>query len=234
MEKGPMLYQTVGVRTYAAPGDPKQAVMEFTDDAAGGAGVVRSKGLCNSRISSALFGILEKEETATHFLRFLGEREILVRRLDMFPLQVIVHNVAAGTFAERMGVPEGEILHATVVEFVEAPPPKTARANVRYITDISEGHVKVLQTKAMEVNHALRRFFKAAGLVLVETALTFGQEEGGFTRLAGELTPDTCRLWDRTDHAKLDKEQFRDITGGEEAYQEVLKRIARAAGASNA
>lgn len=231
MQKGSQILSEKTRRLYATD-DPTLLVREFTDDAPRGEGVIRSKGACNNRISAKLFETLERDDVPTYFVKALGEREMLARNLDLFPLDVIVRDVAAGDFAKRLGLPEGEILPFALVEFHL----KSARssAGLRYITDITEGHVKIIQVIALHANHTLRRFLDARGLTLADARFEFGLDTSGHVRIGNEITPDTCRMWDKATHEKLDRDRFRrDLGGAEQDYMEVLKRVAGAAGGAS-
>lgn len=220
-----------------ATSDETLMIQQFTDDAAAGdgdeGGTIRSKGVCNNRISSVCFEMLEKNGVSTHFVKLLSEREMLVRKLAVFPIEVIVRNVAAGGLCERLGLAEGTVLPFPVVEFYlkddALHDPLLNRDHIKVLTSVTEGDVKVLGTQAKETNILLKEFFYSKGLTLVDFRLEFGRDSKKRIRLGDEISPDTCRLWDRGTHEKLDKDRFRRDPGkAEEAYQEVLKKVTAA------
>ncbi|MEW5945721.1 MAG: phosphoribosylaminoimidazolesuccinocarboxamide synthase [bacterium] len=234
--KGKLLYEGKAKKVYATSDDDR-LIQEFKDDATAfdgeKKGTIRSKGVCNNRISSICFQFLERSGVPTHFIEMLGEREMLVRRLNIFPVEVVVRNIAAGSLSKRLGLPEGNALPFSIIEFYlkddSLHDPLVNLDHIKVLTSVSEGEVKVLETRAKEINVLLKNFFYARNLVLVDFKLEFGKDARNEIRLGDEISPDTCRLWDRDTHEKLDKDRFRrDLGGVEEAYQEVLKRVSSA------
>ncbi|MFH1538754.1 MAG: phosphoribosylaminoimidazolesuccinocarboxamide synthase [bacterium] len=220
-----------------ATSDKTLMIQCFKDDATAGdgdkRGTIESKGVCNNKISSICFEMLEKNGVATHFVKMLNEREMLIHKLDIFPIEVVVRNIAAGSLSGRLGLEEGTVLPFPVVEFYlkndALHDPMINRDHIRVLTSVTEGDVKVLSTQAKEVNVYLKEFFYSKNLVLVDFKLEFGRDSSKKTRLGDEISPDTCRLWDRDTHEKLDKDRFRrDLGKVEEAYREVLKRVSAA------
>lgn len=197
-------------------------------------GTIAGKGVVNNRISAQLFRYLESQSVPTHFLRELSEREMLVRQVEIVPLEVIVRNRAAGTFSKRYGVEEGTPLARPLVEFSL----KSDALGDPLIYDeaalalglLSEEELGRIRELSLRVNELLRAFFLERGLELIDFKLEFGRL-GGEIVLADEISPDTMRLWEVGTGEKMDKDRFRrDLGGVEEAYQEVLRRVLGGAG----
>lgn len=206
----------------------------FKDDATAFNGQKRAqiagKGAVNNQISSALFGYLEDQGIPTHFVRPLSEREMLVRQVQIVPLEVIVRNRTAGTFARRYGVEEGRVLPKPLLEFsykndALGDPliyPEAALA----LGLLSEAELEHIRTLALQINALLKDYFAQRNLELVDFKLEFGRLPDGSLVLADEISPDTMRLWEIGTGEKMDKDRFRrDLGGVEEAYQEVLRRV---------
>ncbi len=198
-------------------------------------GVIEGKGAINNRISARLFRYLEAQGIPTHFLRLLSEREMLVREVKIVPLEVIVRNRAAGSFARRYGVEEGRALPYPLVEFSL----KNDALGDPLIYDdaalalglVSGGELARIKELALQVNRLLKDYFAQRNLELIDFKLEFGKllhpaHEPGAIVLADEISPDTMRLWEMQSGAKMDKDRFRrDLGGVEEAYREVLRRV---------
>ncbi|GIW30712.1 phosphoribosylaminoimidazolesuccinocarboxamide synthase [Meiothermus sp.] len=206
----------------------------FKDDATAFNGQKRAqiagKGAVNNQISSALFRYLEDHGIPTHFVRQLSEREMLVRQVQIVPLEVIVRNRTAGTFARRYGVEEGRVLPKPLLEFsykndALGDPliyPEAALA----LGLLSEAELEHIRTLALQINTLLKDYFAQRNLELVDFKLEFGRLADGRLVLADEISPDTMRLWEMETGEKMDKDRFRrDLGGVEEAYQEVLRRV---------
>jgi phosphoribosylaminoimidazole-succinocarboxamide synthase len=206
----------------------------FKDDATAFNGQKRAqiagKGSVNNQIASALFGYLEGHGIPTHFVRQLSEREMLVRQVEIVPLEVIVRNRTAGTFARRYGVEEGRVLPKPLLEFsykndALGDPliyPEAALA----LGLLSEAELERIRTLALQINTLLKDYFAQRNLELVDFKLEFGRLPDGRLVLADEISPDTMRLWEMGTGEKMDKDRFRrDLGGVEEAYQEVLRRV---------
>jgi phosphoribosylaminoimidazole-succinocarboxamide synthase len=212
-------------------------IVEFKDDATAFDGKKRGrigdKGRCNNLISAALFEVLEGEGVPTHFLGVLGEREMLVRRLDIIPVEVVVRNVAAGSLAKRLGLDEGTTLVRPVLELYykndALGDPLVNRFHVRVMGWASDTEIDRIEGLALRVNEILGRALADCGLRLVDFKLEFGRTGSGEVILGDEISPDTCRLWDLTTNERLDKDRFRrDMGGVEEAYAEVWRRVSAA------
>ncbi|PZA08500.1 MULTISPECIES: phosphoribosylaminoimidazolesuccinocarboxamide synthase [unclassified Meiothermus] len=198
-------------------------------------GTIAGKGVVNNRISARLFRYLEAQGVPTHFLRELSEREMLVRQVEIVPLEVIVRNRTAGTFAKRYGVEEGRPLARALVEFSlkndALGDPLIYDEAALALGLLSEGELVRIRELALRVNEALKAFFLERGLELVDFKLEFGRLPDGNIVLADEISPDTMRLWEVGTGEKMDKDRFRrDLGGVEEAYQEVLRRVLGGAG----
>ncbi|MEW6202817.1 MAG: phosphoribosylaminoimidazolesuccinocarboxamide synthase [bacterium] len=234
--KGQLIYDGKAKKVYATS-NPNYFIQEFKDDASVPddikTGAVRSKGICNNRISAICFNMLERRGVPTFFVELLGEREMVVRKLEIFPIDIVVRNVAAGSLCSRLDLTEGMALPFPVVEFHlkddKLRDPLINHDHIKIITSVTEGEVKVLESRAKEINCHLKNFFYERNLILVEFKLEFGKDISKRVRLGDEISPDTCLLWDRDSYEKLDKDRFRrDLRGAEEAYQEVLKRVSAA------
>jgi phosphoribosylaminoimidazole-succinocarboxamide synthase len=193
-------------------------------------GTIEGKGAANVRISAYLFEILEKAGIKTHYHRLLTEREMLIDRLEMIPLEAIVRNIAAGSLSERLGYEEGRRLKKPIVEFYykrdDLGDPLLACQHVLELGLVDGVQFQQLRTLSLQVNDVLQPLFAERGLELVDFKLEFGFRDSEII-LGDEISPDTCRLWDKKTGERLDKDRFRrDLRRVEEAYQEVLKRLA--------
>lgn len=233
MEKKELLYEGKAKRVYRT--DDSQIVwIEYKDSATAFNGEkkaeISGKGKLNNEITSLLFLKLHEARVPNHFIKKLSETEQLVQKVDIIPLEVIVRNVAAGSFSKRYGVKEGKPLKYPIVEFcykndeLGDPPITEDQIDVLDIARVDEVHL--LKTKALEINAFLSDFFRAMGIRLVDFKLEFGRNADGQILLADEISPDTCRLWDLETNEKLDKDVFRrDLGSLTEAYETILKRL---------
>ena len=228
-----MLYEGKAKQVFATD-DPDRVIVRFKDDAtafnAQKRGTVVGKGEVNNAVTALLYPELETFGVPTHFVAQLSARDQLVQRVRIVPVEVIVRNRAAGTFAKRYGVEEGRSLDPTVIEFclksdaLGDPPMNVATAVA--LGHATEDQIEALFDLAAEVNDYLLSRFAVAGLDLVDFKLEFGETSDGRLVLADEISPDTCRLWDLETGEKLDKDRFRrDLGGVEEAYLEVRRRL---------
>jgi len=206
----------------------------YKDDATAFNGQKRAqiggKGVVNNRVSSTLFRYLEAHGVSTHFLGELSEREMLVRQVEIIPLEVIIRNRAAGSFAKRYGVAEGTPLAKHLVEFSlkndALGDPLIYDDAVLALGLASANELSRIKELALQVNELLKAFFSQRGLEVIDFKLEFGRLPGGTVVLADEISPDTMRLWEVGTGEKMDKDRFRrDLGGVEEAYQEVLRRV---------
>lgn len=232
--RGEKLYEGKAKVVYATD-DPEVYVQDFKDSATAFNGVkkgtIGDKGRTNNAISSRLFTLLEQNGVKTHFLGVESETAMRMRRLDMFKVEFVVRNVAAGSLSKRIGYPEGTPLkNPPLVECYyksdELGDPLLCASHLEELGVISPEYLEEAMAMAKQVNQVLQAFFAERGLALVDFKLEFGTDAGGTVRLGDEISPDTCRFWDATTGEKLDKDRFRrDLGGVEEAYAEVLRRI---------
>ena len=233
MEKRQQLYEGKAKKVYATD-DPGLLIVEYKDDATAFNGVkrgtIRGKGVINNKMSNRLMEMLEQEGIPTHYVRELSERETLVKRVEIIPLEVIVRNISAGSFSKRYGVEEGIRFEVPTVEFsykndaLGDPLINTDSAVALKLAD--PGELALIREYALRTDQELCRFWKDCGVTLVDFKLEFGRLSDRTIILADEISPDTCRLWDSQTGEKLDKDRFRrDLGGVEEAYQEVMRRL---------
>jgi phosphoribosylaminoimidazole-succinocarboxamide synthase len=213
--------------------NPSLIIQHFKDDATAfngkKKGQIQGKGAANARISLTLFSLLEGEGVKTHYKELLSETDMLVDKLQMIPIEVIVRNVAAGSLAERLGYEEGRPLSHTVVEFYykndALGDPLLNWDHIQELKLATPETLRSLKEIALKINDVLKRFFDERDLELVDFKLEFGYRNGEIV-LGDEISPDTCRFWDKKTGERLDKDRFRrDLGKVEEAYQEVLKRV---------
>ncbi|MBE3581227.1 MAG: phosphoribosylaminoimidazolesuccinocarboxamide synthase [Thermoanaerobacteraceae bacterium] len=235
--RGELLYEGKAKRVYRT-GHPDLYLVEFKDDATAfdglKKGVIAGKGEINAQLSALLFRKLEKEGIATHFVKLVGPREMLVKALKILPVEVVVRNIAAGSLSRRLGLAEGTPLRTPVVEFYyksdELHDPMINEDHIAALDLAGPDEVKEFKARALKINEVLTRLLEPAGLVLVDFKLEFGLHRGRLL-LGDEISPDTCRFWDRDTGEKLDKDRFRrDLGGVEEAYASVYERISKVVG----
>ncbi|MBQ5335205.1 MAG: phosphoribosylaminoimidazolesuccinocarboxamide synthase [Oscillospiraceae bacterium] len=232
MTKGEQLYEGKAKKVFATS-DPDLVIVSYKDDATAGDGAKRGtiagKGVINNRMTNYMFSLLEKEGIPTHLVEELSDRDTLVKKVEIVPLEVIVRNVAAGSFSKRMGVEEGRELLCPILEFSY----KNDDLHDPFINDYyalalglaTKEEIDTIAKYAFAVNEFMKKFFKGLNIDLIDFKLEFGRFKGQIV-LADEISPDTCRFWDSTTHEKLDKDRFRrDMGGVEEAYQEIMKRL---------
>ncbi len=233
MEKGRLLYEGKAKRVYETERSDAYLV-EFKDNATAfngqKRGQIEGKGRYNNRISEILFGFVEEAGIATHFLRSLSDREMLVRRVTIIPLEVVTRNIVAGTLASRVGIAEGTPLKRPVVEFYykndDLGDPLINRSHALALELATMEQMSWLEETALKINGILQREFSKRNVILVDFKLEFGSLADGSLLLADEISPDTCRLWDAASNEKLDKDRFRrDLGQVEEAYREILRRL---------
>lgn len=233
MERKEFLYEGKAKQLYATE-DPNLVIIHFKDDATSGngekKGTIENKGIINNKITCLLYGMLEKNGIKTHLVECLNERDQLCQKVKIFPLEVIVRNVIAGSMAKRLGIEEGRKSPNTIFEICY----KNDAYGDPLINDhhavalglASYEELKEIYEKTAKINTLLQEAFSNLGVILVDFKIEFGKNKEGEILLADEVTPDTCRLWDRESGMKLDKDRFRrDLGGIEEAYIEILKRL---------
>ena len=233
MEKKEQLYEGKAKKVYATE-DPEQLIVSYKDDATAfngqKKGTIAGKGAINNRMSNFLMAMLEKHGVPTHVVQELNERETVVKKVSIVPLEVIIRNISAGSFSKRYGVAEGIVFEEPTLEFSykndDLGDPLINRYHALALKLASREELETIQTLAFRVNEVLKAYFLGLGMTLVDFKLEFGRLSDGSIVLADEISPDTCRLWDSKTHEKLDKDRFRrDLGGVEEAYQEVMRRL---------
>ncbi len=209
-------------------------MVEYKDDATAfngeKRGTIEGKGVINNKMSAMLFKELEKQGIETHLVEFVDDTHQLVKRVEIVPLEVIARNVIAGSLSKRVGRPEGEVLPQPILEFSykndDLGDPMINRFHATALGLATDEEIDNIIAQALKINELLRAIFDKANLVLVDFKLEFGRTPDGKIILADEISPDTCRLWDKDTHEKLDKDRFRrDLGGVEEAYIEVYNRL---------
>lgn len=232
MEKREQLYEGKAKKVYATD-NPELLIVSYKDDATAfnglKKGTISGKGVINNQMSNMLMQKLEESGVPTHFVEELQERETVVKRVSIVPLEVIVRNIAAGSFSKRYGVPEGKIFEKPTVEFSykndDLGDPLINDYHAMAIDVATETEIETIKEYALKVNEFLKSFWSECGVTLVDFKLEFGKTSDGAIILADEISPDTCRLWDSKTGEKLDKDRFRrDLGGVEDAYTEVMRR----------
>ncbi len=213
--------------------DPDLLIQYFKDSATAfdgkKKGTIHEKGILNNKISSRIFKYLEERGVATHFVDMPSDREMVVKKLKIVPIEVVVRNIAAGSLSKRMGLDEGTPLKETIIEFYyKSDPlgdPMINEHHIRAFGLADAVDLRKMEATAMKVNTLLSGFFSERGILLVDFKLEFGIHKGTVL-LGDEITPDGCRLWDKETKEKMDKDRFRrDLGKVEEGYQEVLRRV---------
>ena len=232
-EKKEMIYEGKAKKVYATD-DPEQIIVYYKDDATAfngeKKGSIKDKGVMNNEITSLLFKMLEKNGIKTHFIEKLNDREQLCQRVKIFPLEVIVRNLIAGSMAKRLGIKEGTIPPNTIFEICykndEYGDPLINDHHAVALKLATYDELKYIYEVTSKVNNLLKEALDKIGITLVDFKVEFGKNSKGEILLADEITPDTCRFWDKETGKKLDKDRFRrDLGSIEEAYIEVLNRL---------
>ncbi|MEA3328925.1 MAG: phosphoribosylaminoimidazolesuccinocarboxamide synthase [Candidatus Omnitrophota bacterium] len=232
MEKGKKIYEGKAKILYETA-EPTQLIQSFKDDAtafdATKKGSITDKGLCNNKISTAVFKFLEVEGVETHFVELLNDREMLVKKVEILPIEVTIRNRVAGGMAKLLGIEEGRALQEPVLEYHykddSLHDPLINEYHIAAINLASPEELSRIQDMTFKINRLLIDYFSRIDLELVDFKLEFGRFQGRVI-LADEISPDTCRLWDKETGKKMDKDRFRrDLGQIEETYQEVMKRV---------
>ncbi|MCQ4727278.1 phosphoribosylaminoimidazolesuccinocarboxamide synthase [Anaerotignum faecicola] len=232
MEKLAMLYEGKAKKVFETD-DKSRLIVEYKDDATAFNGLkkgsILGKGIINNKMTNIVFKYLEENGVETHFVEELGDRQTLVKKVEIVPLEVIVRNIAAGSFSNKFGVEEGKELLNPVIEFSykndALGDPMINDMQILAIGLASKEELASVSKQALKINELLKDYFFKRGITLVDFKIEFGRYNGKVI-LADEISPDTCRLWDNKTNEKLDKDRFRrDLGGVEEAYEEVWRRI---------
>ncbi len=235
IEKKEHLYEGKAKKVFAT-NDPSLVIMEYKDAATAfngeKKGTIEDKGVMNNKISNSLFEMLESKGIPTHFIAQLSEREVLCKKVSIVPLEVIVRNVAAGSFSKRLGIPEGSPLKTTIFEISykddSLGDPLINDYHAVAIGAATWDELKTIYSIAAKINDILKAFFLDLGIKLIDFKLEFGKDTKGTIILADEISPDTCRFWDAKTNEKLDKDRFRrDMGNVKEAYVEILNRVTK-------
>ena len=232
VQKTEQLYEGKAKKVFST-NDPDLVIVSYKDDATAfnglKKGTIEGKGSVNNRMTNYMFKLLEKEGVPTHLVEELSDRETVVKKVEIVPLEVIVRNVAAGSFSKKLGIEEGTLLKAPTLEFSY----KNDDLGDPFINDYyalglglaTQAEIDTITKYAFMVNTFMLKFFKELNIDLIDFKIEFGRFHGEIL-LADEISPDTCRFWDSTTHEKLDKDRFRrDMGGVEGAYQEIMKRL---------
>ena len=233
MEKKEQLYEGKAKKVYATD-EEGYVIVSYKDDATALDGQKRGtivvKGAINNRMTNFLMQLLSKNGVSTHFVKELSERETVVRKVQIVPLEVIIRNISAGSFAKRYGVEEGIVFEEPTIEFSykndELHDPLINSYHALALKLATKEEIERIKSLAFTVNRVLKEYFLSLGVKLVDFKLEFGRLADGTIVLADEISPDTCRFWDANTNEKLDKDRFRrDMGGVEEAYKEMMKRV---------
>lgn len=233
MEKTVQLYEGKAKKVFAT-NDENLCIVSYKDDATAfnglKKGTIMGKGAINNRVTNHLMKLLEKNGIPTHFVEELSDRETVVKKVSIVPLEVIVRNIAAGSLAKRLGLSEGTKMSRTVLEFCykddSLGDPMVNDYHILAMGFATEEELKLISDYSLKINKILSDYLKDVNIELIDFKLEFGKTGDGTIVLADEISPDTCRFWDSTTGEKLDKDRFRrDLGGVEDAYNEILKRL---------
>lgn len=233
MQKKEQLYEGKAKKVFATD-DPELYIVDYKDDATAfngeKKGTIAGKGVINNVMSNHMFQILEKQGVPTHFVEQLSERETVVKKVSIVPLEVIIRNISAGSFAKRYGVEEGIEFARPTVEFSykndDLGDPLINDYHAMALGLATAEEIEKIKAMAFQVNEVMKAYFDKLNVILVDFKLEFGKTSDGAIILADEISPDTCRLWDKDTKEKLDKDRFRrDMGNVEDAYEEVFRRL---------
>ena len=233
MEKTTQLYEGKAKKVFATE-NPEYCIVSYKDDATAfnglKKGTILGKGAINNRVTNHLMRLLEKNGVPTHLVEELNDRETLVKRVQIVPLEVIIRNISAGSFAKRYGVEEGIVFDNPTIEFSykndDLGVPLLNRYHALALKLATEDEINTIERMAFKVNEVLKAYFLKLNITLVDFKLEFGRTPDGQIVLADEISPDTCRFWDAETNEKLDKDRFRrDLGNVEGAYAEMMKRV---------
>ena len=233
MKKLEQIYEGKAKKVYATD-DPQLVIVDYKDDATAldglKKGTIVGKGVINNQMTNRLMATMEKAGIPTHFVQELSQRETLVKKVSIVPLEVIIRNISAGHFASRYGVEEGIVFDQPTIEFSykndDLHDPLLNEYHALALKLATKEEIELIKKYSFAVNDVLKAFWAECGVTLVDFKLEFGKTADGTIVLADEISPDTCRLWDSKTHEKLDKDRFRrDMGGVEDAYAEIMKRL---------
>ena len=233
MEKKELLYEGKAKKVYATE-DKDLVIVSYKDDATAldglKKGTIAGKGVINNRMSNFLMSLLQKSGVKTQLVEELNDRETVVKKLAIVPLEVIIRNISAGHFAQRYGVEEGIVFSEPTIEFSykndDLHDPLLNSYHALALGLATKEEIEIIKAAAFKVNDVLKEYFKTLGVTLVDFKLEFGKTADGEIILADEISPDTCRFWDAETGEKLDKDRFRrDMGGVEDAYNEMMRRV---------
>ena len=233
MEKAAQLYEGKAKKVYATR-DPGFVIVSYKDDATAldgqKKGTIAGKGAINNKMSNYLCRLLESNGIPTHFVEELNDRETVVRKVSIVPLEVIIRNISAGSFAKRYGVSEGIVFDEPTIEFSykndELHDPLINSYHALALGLATKEEIETIKSLAFKINDILKKYFASINVKLVDFKLEFGRLKDGKIVLADEISPDTCRFWDADTNEKLDKDRFRrDMGKVEDAYNEMMKRV---------
>ena len=233
MQKLEQIYEGKAKKVFKTD-DPELLIVDYKDDATAfnglKKGTILGKGVINNQMTNRLMAKMEKAGIPTHFVKELSQRETLVKRVAIVPLEVIVRNISAGSFAKRYGVEEGIVFDEPTIEFSykndDLHDPLLNAYHAIALKLATREEIETIKTMAFRVNEVLTEYFRTLGVRLVDFKLEFGRLPDGTIILADEISPDTCRFWDSETGEKLDKDRFRrDLGNVEGAYKEILHRL---------
>ena len=233
MQKTVQLYEGKAKKVYATENED-YVIVSYKDDATAfdglKKGTIMGKGVVNNKMSNYLMQVLEKEGIKTHFVEELSDRETVVKKVSIVPLEVIIRNISAGSFAKRYGVEEGIVFDEPTIEFSykndDLHDPLINAYHAIALKLATKEEIDLIKKMAFKVNEVLKAYFIKVGVKLVDFKLEFGRLKDGTIVLADEISPDTCRFWDAKTNEKLDKDRFRrDLGNVEDAYKEMMKRV---------
>ena len=233
MEKTTQMYEGKAKKVFATE-NPDYCIVSYKDDATAfnglKKGTILGKGAINNRVTNHLMRLLEKNGVPTHLVEELNERETVVKKVQIVPLEVIVRNIAAGSLSKRLGIPEGVKMKRTVLEYCykddDLGDPMVNEYHILAMGWATREELDQIAAYSFKINDVLTEYLKEAGIELIDFKLEFGRTKEGQIVLADEISPDTCRFWDIKTHEKLDKDRFRrDLGHVEDAYQEILRRL---------
>ena len=233
MTKGKLLYEGKAKKIFETD-NPEILLVSYKDDATAFNGVkkgtIEGKGLINNKVTNYMMRLLEKSQIPTHYIEEISDRETLVKKVSIIPLEVIIRNVSAGSFAKNYGVEEGIIFDEPTIEFSykndKLGDPLINSYHAIALKLSTKGEIETIKKYAFKINEEMKKFFISINVKLIDFKLEFGKLEDGTIVLADEISPDTCRFWDASTNEKLDKDRFRrDLGNVEGAYKEMMKRI---------